>query len=51
MKQFFALLAVNILPIILALLACYMVYADKDGWGWVLFAAILITAYPKSLEV
>lgn len=34
----------NIIPILLILLAAYMVYADNPYWGWVLVAAILTTS-------
>ena len=50
MKQFFGLLALNVVAIILAALAFYMVYAGKQGYGWVILAALIATAYPKQLK-
>jgi len=32
----------NITPIILSFLSCYMVYANKPYWGWVVGAVVLI---------
>jgi hypothetical protein len=49
MKQFFLLLAANAIAIILASLACYMVYTDKKGYGWVIFAALICAVYPKKM--
>lgn len=38
----------NFVAILLILLASYMVYANKPYWGWVIFAALLITVFPSS---
>lgn len=35
----------NIIPILLILLTGYMIYADKDGWGWILFVALLYAPF------
>lgn len=38
----------NIIPILLIMLAGYMVYADKPYYGWVIVAALLTTVVPTS---
>jgi len=38
----------NFVPILLVFLASYMVYADKPNYGWVIFAAILLSVMPSS---
>lgn len=38
----------NFVSILLVLLTSYMVYADKESWGWVLFAALLTVVMPSS---
>jgi hypothetical protein len=50
MKNFLVMMSMNMLPIILALLAFYMVYADKPYWGWVIVAAVLTLVYPKQIK-
>jgi len=37
----------NIISILLIALAGYMVYADKPKWGWLIFAALLVTVIPN----
>lgn len=48
MKTFLILLAVNIVAMILAALAFWMVVNDKPNYGWVIFAAIVCIHSPKS---
>jgi hypothetical protein len=37
----------NLVAVILAALAFYMVANDKPNYGWVIFAAIICVAYPS----
>lgn len=39
-------IAYNIVAIMLVLLTGFMIYNDKPSWGWVLFAALLVTVFP-----
>ena len=41
-------LAYNIIPLCLIGLATYLIYLNRSGWGWLIFAAILLAVYPKS---
>lgn len=38
----------NFVPILLVLLAGYMIYADKSNWGWVIFAAMIMAVVPST---
>ena len=40
----------NIIPILLVLLAVYMVVYDKPFWGWVLFIAMIMTVVPNGSD-
>lgn len=41
-------LVYNVVAILLILLAAYMVYADKQNYGWVIFAALLCAVVPRT---
>jgi hypothetical protein len=51
MKQFFGIVAINTLSIICLGITAYMIYADKDYWGWVLVVALICAKAPKSIDV
>jgi hypothetical protein len=38
----------NIVAVCLVALAAYLIYQDKEGWGWVVFAALCVTVTPKT---
>ena len=38
----------NIIPIFLIILAAFLIYLDKDGWGWCIFGAIVLSVTPSS---
>lgn len=38
----------NMVPILLVLLAGFMVYDNRPNYGWVIVAALLITVVPSS---
>ena len=38
----------NIVPICLLALAAFLIYLDRDGWGWCIFGAIILSVYPAS---
>lgn len=44
------LMVANIPTIILLGITGYMIYADKDNWGWVLLAAMLFAYGPKTKD-
>jgi hypothetical protein len=44
------LLLINIVPILLVLLAGYMVYVNKPYYGWVIFAAVVTVVYPTKMK-
>lgn len=50
MRQFFGILSMNVVAIILALLACYMVYADKPYYGWVILASVITVVTPSRIK-
>lgn len=37
----------NLIPILLIILAGYLIYLNRDGWGWCVFGAICCTVYPS----
>lgn len=41
-------IAYNFVSICLIGLAAYLIYLNRDGWGWVVFAAILVAVMPSS---
>lgn len=41
MKTVIAMLLINSLSIVLAVGAIIMIWYEKDGWGWLLFACLL----------
>lgn len=36
----------NAVAILLILISAYMIYADKDNWGWVMLAGIFCSVTP-----
>jgi hypothetical protein len=36
----------NFIPILLIALAAYLIYLNRDGWGWCVFGAVLCVLYP-----
>lgn len=38
----------NIIPILLLFLAAFLIYLNKDGWGWCIFGAIICCVTPSS---
>jgi hypothetical protein len=51
MKQFFALIGVNAFSIICLGITAYMIYTDKDYWGWVLVVAALSSSTINSIKL
>lgn len=41
-------IAYNIVPILLVGLAGLLIYLNKEGWGWCVFAAVCTAVYPTS---
>ena len=37
----------NLIPILLIILSVYLIYLNRDGWGWCVFGAIVCTVYPS----
>lgn len=45
-------LIVNIVPVFFILLAAYILYLGRDGWGWCLFCAVLtVTSITTTYKV
>lgn len=43
-------LAVNALPIICVLCATVLAFRQQEGWGWLLFIAVLTSSVPKAMD-
>lgn len=39
-------IAYNVVAILLIALAAYLIYLNRGGWGWCIFAALLVTVFP-----
>jgi hypothetical protein len=37
----------NLVSILLILISAYMIYADKDDWGWVMIGGIICNVTPS----
>jgi hypothetical protein len=44
------MLSFNAVPILLILLAGFLAYSNKPGWGWVVGAAVVLAVFPTSSE-
>ena len=40
----------NVVPLCLIALAAFLIFLNKDGWGWCIAAAFLLAVYPSSKE-
>ena len=43
-------IAYNIVAVCFLILAGFLAYWDRDGWGWVVFAALLCYTAPPNLH-
>ena len=48
-KSFWVLIGSNILSIILVVCGVLMAFKHIEGWGWLIFAALLVYGSPKSI--
>lgn len=40
----------NFVPILLILLAGYMVHLNRDGWYWCIIAALILAVFPSGAD-
>ena len=40
----------NIVSICLLAIAAYLIYLDREGWGWCVFAALLVSVSPTGSD-
>lgn len=44
------LLVANALPILCVLCATVLAFRQREGWGWLLFIAVLTSSVPKAMD-
>lgn len=47
--KFWLLLSSNLLALILVLCGVFMAFKKVEGWGWLIFAALVVYESPKSI--
>lgn len=50
MRYAFILLLGNALPLALTALAAWIIYLDRDGWGWCVVAALFCAVVPTEKD-
>jgi ABC-type multidrug transport system permease subunit len=48
-KNFWVLIGSNLLSIILVICGVLMAFKSIEGWGWLIFAGLLVYGSPKSI--